>query len=92
MNDLQAVAIGGKLRFTFGWSGELPEGHSLTAIDYLLPAPLASFADVDDLPNKQGTIGIEGALHGATYLVRAVATLSNQEQIAKNLTVRGFNG
>lgn len=91
-NDLQALAVNGKLLYTFDWSDVMPAGQTLNSIDYVLPTPLTTFADSDDLANFKGTVGIQGAVHGATYQVQAKGTLSNGEHVVKNLTIRGFDG
>jgi hypothetical protein len=90
MSDLFAHAPAGELLYTFDWSADVPSGVSITQVDYTLPSPLQSFADADDFPNKRSTIGIRGVLHGATYQVHALATLSSGEKVPKTLVIRGY--
>jgi hypothetical protein len=90
--DLQALAVAGQLLYTFDWAAEVPAAVTIISVAYVLPSPLTQFASSEDFGNKKSTIGLQGALHGETYQVRATATLSNTEQVVKNLSVRGFNG
>lgn len=92
MSDLQVLAVGGKVAFTVDFTAEVPAGVTVSNIAFSIPSPLASFAISPDLVNKKSTVGLQGAVHGATYQVRATAALSSGEDIVKNITVRGFNG
>ena len=92
MSDLQALAPNGMLLYTFDFAAEVPTGINVMGVAYVVPPPLASFVISHDFANRKSTIGLQNAAHGATYQVRAVATLSNNEQVPKILTVRGYNG
>lgn len=92
MNDLQWLAVGEKDAFEVDFSAKVPVGVTVSNIAFTIPAPLSSFAITPDLANKKSTVGLQGAVHGATYQVRATATLSTGPEIVENFTVRGFNG
>lgn len=92
MSDLQVLAVGGKVAFTADFTLEVPVGVTVSNIAFTIPPPLSSFAISPDLANKKSTVGLQGAVHGVTYQVRATATLSSGEDIVENVTVRGFNG
>lgn len=91
MNDLQHLTVGGQLHYTFDFSLEVPEGVLMTDVSYEVQTGLTQFAEDNDLVALQGTIGLSGGVHGATYQVIARATLSNGEVVPKGLTVRVFN-
>lgn len=92
MSDLQLLALGGELLYTFDFALEVTDPVTVTGIDYTVPSELTQFADSDDLPNKKGTIGLRphatNGKHGQTVQVKAVATLSNSEKVPKFMTVR----
>lgn len=91
MSDLQAIAVGGKLNYQFDWSSEVSGAVTLDSVTASVPSPL-TVTKTDDLGNKKSTLQIAGALHGVTYQVRALGTLSTGEIVPKTLTLRGFNG
>ena len=104
-NDLQVLAVDGKLLYTFDWTAEIPASSPLTTISsvaYSVPSAAASPAPASDVltffttsnafSSYQATIGIQNAIHGKTYQVQAAATLSNGEVVVKDITIKGFNG
>lgn len=91
MSDLQAIAIGGKLNYTFDFSDAIAGSVTLDSVAFSVPSPL-TYTQANDLANKKSTAQITGALHGFTYQVRAIGTLSSGELVPKTLTLRGFNG
>lgn len=99
MADLYAQAVGSELFHTFDWSDQIPATSPLTTIssvDYtfpsLSPTEIAEGVSSDNFPSYLSTVEVTGILHGRTYMIRALATLSNGEVIVKNLIIRGFNG
>lgn len=80
------------LKYTFDWSADIPEGISLVSVAHTVPSPLVIESEVTDVDALQSTVAIAGSMHGQTYLVTALATLSNGEQIPGEATLRGFNG
>lgn len=91
MSALQLLPINGELLYTFDFSAEVPDAVTVDSIDYTLPSQLESFADVDALASKKGTIGLRATAtgtHGMTLQVEATANLSNSEKVVQYLTVR----
>lgn len=98
MNDLQMFPVGSTLAYTADFSAELPNsGVTVSSVAWSVePAEspeVVTIADqADDLENARSTIYVSGVPHAATYILQAVATLSNGEVVAKDITLRGFNG
>lgn len=98
MNDLQMFPVGSALAYTADFSAELPNGGvTVSSVAWSVepaesPEVVTASGQSDDLANARSTISVSGVPHGATYILQAKATLSNGEQVAKDITLRGFNG
>jgi len=89
--DLQLLPINGELLYTFDFTADVPEDVTVDAIDYVVPAQLTQYVDVDDLANFKGTAGFKCSVsgkHGMIVQVECKATLSNSEKVPKYLTIR----
>lgn len=72
------------------WSDALVAGVTLSAVTHSLPSPLVKVAESNDTDSS--SVRVSGALHGATYLVEASATLSTGETLNRQFPLRCFNG
>jgi hypothetical protein len=79
-------------RYLFDWTDSVPDGVSITEVEFTVPSPLVEFGEEADLDNDRAVIGIRGVKHGGMYLVLGVATLSDARRLTQSLTLRGFNG
>jgi hypothetical protein len=99
MAALQFIATNGKLLFTFDWTLEIPSTSpetTISSVEYVLPSntsppELVTFTTSEDFANYLSTVGLEGAVHGKTYYVAALATLSNGEVVAQGVTLKCLN-
>ena len=95
MNDFQLLPVGGKLAYTFDFSDALPASSPIpTASSFTITADSAVTVGTktDDSANYRTTVLLSGLTHAGQYLVQCLCTLSNGEEIPKDLTLIGFNG
>lgn len=92
MSFLTLLPLNGELLYTFDFTDTVPDNATIVSIDYAVPSQLTQFADLDDLGNKKGSIGLKAhasnGKHGQTLIVTATANLSNNEKVASHLTIR----
>ena len=94
MNDLQLLPVNGQLAYTLDFSEEVPDTSPLTTVQsiaFTADSPLTVGSQTDDLANARTTVIVAGAVHGAVYVVQALATLSNGEVIPKDVTFVAFD-
>lgn len=98
MSEVQVYAVGSKEPITLQWEADIPSTSPVTTIS-TVEYSFAHNTSPQELrvydSNISGTdsiVGLEGARHGHTYQVRALATLSSGAILVKNFVVRGFNG
>lgn len=92
MSDLLLLPCDGELAFQFDFTDMVVAPTTLVSVTYTVPSPLTAFGQTDDLANFKSTIGLKGAVHGQTYVVQALGTLSNGEKVPKDAVFVGFNG
>lgn len=80
------------LVYTFDWSDDIPDGVQLDSVVHLVPAPLEIELEQTDPATNRSTVQISGGVHGKTYLVKALATLTEGEDIPGMFTLRVSNG
>lgn len=98
MSEFFALAPGAKEFYTFDWSEEIPAGSpaiTISSVSYsispsLSPQQLREFDTAEQFDQYRSSVGLQGALHGRTYLVTALCTLSNGEVIPKAIAIKGF--
>ena len=94
-NDFQMLPVSAKLAYTFDFSGALSASSPLPTVTDITVTGSNGITISDqsnDYASYQATVLLSGATHGSMYLVQATATMSNGEQIPKDLTVIGSNG
>lgn len=92
INDFGAKDPEAEYNWEFNFSAELPTGATVTGIAATVPAGLTLEQQTLDLPNARSVVRISGGVHGQIYEVRAIAVLSNLEEIPGTLTLRVFRG
>ena len=98
--DYQVLAVSGELLYTFDWTAQIPSTSPLTTIssvDYTLPSnvspqELTELSTSENFTSYLSSIELGGAVHGKTYQVQAICTLSNGEKVVKGLTIKGWFG
>lgn len=88
MADIQLKRPDADLDYTFDWSDDIPDGVVLQSVDHTAPAPLAVELQQTDPDSKQSTVRISGGVHGGLYLVTALATLDDGEEVPGSFTLR----
>jgi hypothetical protein len=97
VSEVFALHPEGQLFYTFDFSGEIPSSSpipTISSVTYIIvpsysPQRLYAFDTSEDLDNYTASINLAGAVHGETYQVTALATLTNGEIVPKGITVRG---
>jgi len=80
------------LRYTFDWSADVPAGVTLSSAVHTVPSDLTLVTEDTDTLAQTSTIQMTGAHHGGIYLIKALALLSNGEQVPGEAILRVFNG
>ena len=91
MNDFQMIPVGGALSYTADFTDALPASVTLSACTWSISPSINLSNQVDSLGSALSTIRVSGALHGITYTLQAIGTLSNGETVPKDVTLLGFN-
>jgi hypothetical protein len=73
----------------FDWTNALPTGVTVTSVVHTVPDGLTKEGESDSSPTS--TVKVSGGKHGRSYQVKAVATLSNSEQVTDYVTLVVFN-
>lgn len=85
-------APGGSLKYTFEWEDVIPENVTFESVTYDVGELTLDSAVISN-EDATSTIQLSGARHGAMYVVKALALLSNGETVPNlDLVIRGFNG
>jgi hypothetical protein len=92
LNAVQLKSSDSDLIFTYDWSNDIPDGVSLVSVVNSLPDGLAITTEQTDSTGKQSTVQINGGAHGQRYLVRALATLSEGEDVPASFIIRVWDG
>jgi hypothetical protein len=97
VSDVFSLHPSGKLFYTFEFDAEIPSSSpmpTISSVSYVIvpsysPRTLYAFDTSEDFDNYACSINLAGAVHGETYQVTALATLSNGEVVPKGITIRG---
>jgi hypothetical protein len=92
VNDFAAKDPSAELNWEFNFAAELPSATNVVSITATAPPGLTIEQQTPDLPNARSIVRISGGAHGQIYEVRAIAVLTNQEEIPGTLTLRVFRG
>lgn len=92
INDFAAKDPSAELNWEFNFTAELPAATSVNSITATVPAGLTLEQQTPDLPNARSIVRLSGGTHGQLYDVRAIAVLSNLEEVVGTLTLRVFRG
>lgn len=87
-NPIELKAPDATLLYEFDWTQELPEGVTLVSVVHSAPAPLQMLEEQTDAASGTSIMRIGGGAHGALYVVTALATLSDGEQVPAQFTMR----
>lgn len=97
-NDFQMFPVSGKMGYTVDYSAELSGGTTVSAVAWTItgqggsPIAPALTGQSNNYAEAQSTIYVTGVQHGARHVLQAVATLTNGEQIPKDVALIGFDG
>jgi hypothetical protein len=92
VNDFATKDPSAELNWEFNFAAELPSATNVESITATAPAGLTIEQQTPDLANARSIVRISGGAHGQIYEVRAIAVLTNQEEIPGTLTLRVFRG
>lgn len=81
----------GKLDYTFDWSDDVEDPITLISVTHTAPNELTVDSEIVDTAGSTSTVVLTGGAHGGTYLVKALATLSNGIEIPGEVTIRVFD-
>ena len=91
MSDVFVQRTDGKLDYTFDWSDDIDDPITLVSVSHIAPSDLSVDSEIVDTASGTSTVILAGGVHGATYLVKALALLSNGLQIPGEVTLRVFD-
>jgi hypothetical protein len=78
----------GKLDYTFDWSDDIEAPITLVTVSHVVPEDLSIDSELVDEDAATSTVILTGGVHGGTYLVKALATLSNGILVPGEVTIR----
>ena len=87
-NPIQLKTPADQLLYEFDWYNELTTGVTLQTVVHSAPVPLIVLGQQLDAPNARSFVTIAGGAHGNIYIVSALATLSDGEQVSGEFTLR----
>ena len=76
------------LVYTFDFSGDLPVSVTVISVVVSVPSPMTQTGG--SLTGAAYTVLLSGVVHGVTYNVNALATLSNGELVSRTVAIRGY--
>lgn len=80
----------GSLVYTFDWEDDVPADVTLDSVTHTADA-LTIVSQTTDSVALTSAVQVTGAVHGGTYLIKALALLSNGEAIPGEATLRVFD-
>jgi len=86
--SIQLKTPGADLLYTFDWTADLPPEVSLDSVEHTVPPPLERVSQQTDAANGLSTVMIGGGEHGKLYLITALATLTDGEEVPGSFTLR----
>jgi hypothetical protein len=78
----------GKLDYTFDWSDDVADPIELVSVSHEVPLGLTLDSETTDTSGLTSTVFVTGGTHGQTYLVKALALLSNGALVPGEATIR----
>jgi hypothetical protein len=78
----------GKLDYTFDWADDIEAPITLVTVSHTVPSELSIDSEIVDTADNTSTVIIAGGVHGGTYLIKALAILSNGLQVPGEATLR----
>jgi len=91
VSDVVLLDPGDSVFITIDWADVLVDGITLASATHTVPSPLTRVSQSDSPSTGKSQVRVSGALHGVTYMIEAVATLSNGEVVNRQFPVRGWN-
>ena len=87
-SDVQLKTPGGSLTYEFEWQDQVPNGVTLLNVVHSAPPPLQIQQSEYDSVALISKVRISGGVHGALYVVTAIANLSTGEGVPGQFTLR----
>ena len=81
----------GNLDYTFDWSDDVSDPLTLITVTHTAPDGMAINSETTDTTGLTSTVFMSGGEHGATYLLKALALLSNGALVPGEATIRVFD-
>jgi hypothetical protein len=81
----------GNLDYTFDWSDDVADPISLESVTHTAPDGISISSETTDTVGLTSTVFMTGGTHGGTYLIKALALLSNGVQVPGEATIRVFD-
>jgi hypothetical protein len=92
LNSVQLKTTDADLVWTYNWSNDIPNGVTLLSVVNVMPSGLTVTSEQVDAANKLSTVQISGGTHGQRYYVKALATLSEGEDVPAGFVLRVLDG
>lgn len=81
----------GKLDYTFDWSDDVESPLTLDSVTHIVPDGLTLSTETTNTSQLTSTVFLTGGRHGVTYLIKALALLSNGVLVPGEATIRMFD-
>lgn len=81
----------GVLDYTFDWADDISAPLTLDSVTHTVPDGLTLAGETTNASALTSTVFLTGGTHGRTYLIKALAVLSNGVKIPGEATVRVFD-
>jgi hypothetical protein len=78
----------GKLDYTFDWSDDVDDPITLESVTHSVPDGLILAGETTNTVQLTSTVFLTGGAHGRTYLIKALALLSNGVLVPGEAVVR----
>lgn len=87
-NPIELKTPDADLIYEFDWTEQLASGVTVVSVAHSVPDPLILIKELTDTEAGQSLVEIAGGLHGGIYVITALATLSTQEKVPAQFTLR----
>lgn len=81
----------GKLDYTFDWSDDVADPLTLVSVTHIAPSGMTIASETTNTSGLTSTVFMEGGEHGVTYMLKALALLSNGALVPGEATIRVFD-
>lgn len=81
----------GKLDYTFDWEDDVADPLTLVSVTHSAQDGITISEQTTDTANLTSTVFLTGGTHGSTYLIKALALLSNGVLVPGEATIRVFD-